>query len=73
MLGKIFNMTLKKSKHVRSGYSALAESLFYGFTCKISKNFAFHRNQCKLKFVFYVKTDVSPLSTCMSNICKQEL
>ena len=27
----------------------------------------------KLEFVFYVKTDVSPLSTCMSKICKQEL
>ena len=26
-----------------------------------------------LEFVFYVKTDVSPLSTCMSKICKQEL
>ena len=29
--------------------------------------------QNKLEFVFYVKTDVSPLSTCMSKICKQEL
>ena len=27
----------------------------------------------KLEFVFYVKTDVSPLSKCMSKICKQEL
>ena len=27
----------------------------------------------QLEFVFYVKTDVSPLSTCMSKICKQEL
>ena len=26
-----------------------------------------------LEFVFYVKTDVSPLSTCMSKICKQEV
>ena len=29
--------------------------------------------QRKLEFVFYVKTDVSPLSTYMSKICKQEL
>ena len=41
MLGQIFDMTLKKSKHARSGYSVLAELLFYGFICKISKNFAF--------------------------------
>ena len=27
----------------------------------------------KLEFVFYVKTDVSPLSMCMSKLCKQEL
>ena len=27
----------------------------------------------QLEFVFYVKTDVSPLSMCMSKICKQEL
>ena len=30
-------------------------------------------SQYELEFVFYVKTDVSPLSTCMSKICKQEL
>ena len=29
--------------------------------------------QDQLEFVFYVKTDVSPLSTCMSKICMQEL
>ena len=32
-----------------------------------------HNINLQLEFVFYVKTDVSPLSTCMSKICKQEL
>ena len=31
------------------------------------------KSYVKLEFVFYVKTDVSTLSTCMSKICKQEL
>ena len=47
MFGQIFDMTLLESKHARSGYSVLAELFFYGFICKIFKNFAFHRNQCK--------------------------
>ena len=46
MLGQIFDMALKESKLARSGYSVLAEFFCYGFICKISKNFAFHRNQC---------------------------
>ena len=40
MLGQILDMTLLKSKHAHSGYSVLAELFFYGFICKISKNFA---------------------------------
>ena len=32
-----------------------------------------NENSGQLEFVFYVKTDVSPLSKCMSKICKQEL
>ena len=52
MLGQIFDMTLLEFKHARSGYSVLAELFFYGFICKISKNFAFHRNQCKQKSLY---------------------
>ena len=52
MLGQIFDMTLFESKHIRSGYSVLAELFFYGFICKMSKNFAFHRNQSKLKILY---------------------
>ena len=52
MLGQIFDMTVKESKHARSGYSVLSELFFYGFICKISKKFAFHRNQCKLSILY---------------------
>ena len=36
----------------RSGHSAIAELFFYGFMCKTSNNFAFHRSQCKLQILF---------------------
>ena len=52
MLGQIFDMTLYESKHARFGYSVLAELFFNGFICKISKNFAFHRNECK-QYILY--------------------
>ena len=42
------------------------------FVHRLNANFLMMLHK-KLEFIFYVKTDVSPLSTCMSKICKQEL
>ena len=37
MLDQMFDMTSLESKHVRSGYSVLAELFFYSFICKMFK------------------------------------
>ena len=40
---------------MRSGYSVLAELFFYGFICKMSKIFAFHRKMIFSNFPLGLK------------------
>ena len=58
-------------------YRALFNGILMQILCELLAKICLYRNTCakhfKLEFVFYVKTDVSPLSKCMSKICKQEL
>ena len=53
------NMTLQDFPNIQSGHSVTQELFLCALFWKLSKNFGFHRNQCK-KEVIYGRLSVAP-------------
>ena len=46
------NMTFQDFHNLKSGYNVTTELFKYGLFWKLSKNFGFHRNQCKMQILY---------------------
>ena len=46
------NMTFEDFHKLQSGHNVTTELFKYGLFWKLSKNFGFHRNQCKIQILY---------------------
>ena len=50
--GQKLDMTFQDFHNIQSGYNITAELFKYGLFWKLSNNFGFHRNQCKMHIIY---------------------
>ena len=55
------NMTFQDFHNLKSGHNATTELFKYGLFWKLSKNFGFHRNQCKMQILYGYATHTDTL------------
>ena len=46
------NMTFQDFDNLNSGHNVTTELFKYGLFWKLSKNFGYHRNQCKMQILY---------------------
>ena len=46
------NMTFQDFHNIQSSHNVIAESFKYSLFVKLSKNFGFHSNQCKMQMLY---------------------